>query len=30
MNDANKARQTYALIGRHVKEATRPSAPLPD
>ncbi len=29
MKDAEKARETYALIARCVKQATQPSAPAP-
>ncbi|MEU4703116.1 alpha/beta hydrolase fold domain-containing protein [Nonomuraea dietziae] len=30
MNDADKARQTYAVIARRVRQATQPSTPIPD
>ncbi|MBB3725472.1 alpha/beta hydrolase fold domain-containing protein [Nonomuraea dietziae] len=30
LNDADKARQTYAVIARRVRQATQPSTPVPD
>ncbi|MFG6201660.1 alpha/beta hydrolase fold domain-containing protein [Nonomuraea sp. JJY05] len=30
MNDAEKARETYALIARYLGQATQPSTPAPD